>query len=191
MTPQATTGRFRCGFQGCDYKTNRMYNFKRHMFAVHLKNVTQSIIRRKRPIADGASIQEESTVFADPLAFPWTIFNICCVVLFIVRLLWINWLIMCSCGIFHLPSMVFIVFADVPAGDFQRYSCINCGKSYFAQTAFLYHIKFECEKLTAFSCTQCGKKFKRREHLTQHYRQAHLTILWIYIWQCVEISRLM
>lgn len=184
MTPQRTTGRFRCGFQGCDYKTNRMYNFKRHMFGVHLKNVTQSIIRRKKPNAPSAPIQEESKVFADPLAFPWTSFNICCVT--IVQLLWINWLIMFLCSVIHFPSMVFIVFTDAPAGDFQRYCCINCGNSYFGQTALLRHIKFECEKLTAFSCSQCGKKFKRREHLTQHYRQAHLTILWIYVSVCAN-----
>lgn len=58
--------RFRCGFQGCTYKTGRMFNYKRHMFTVHLKKKVFN--KRKKPLP--IQPKTEESVFADPLAFP-------------------------------------------------------------------------------------------------------------------------
>lgn len=69
--PGAVRGRFRCGFEGCDYKTDRMYNFKRHMFAVHLKNDKSCLFIKKKKSKPVIILpREEAAVFADPLAFP-------------------------------------------------------------------------------------------------------------------------
>lgn len=71
-------GRFRCGFGGCDYKTDRMYNFKRHMFALHLKNDKLYNSGKKKKLNLSADLLrllqtepgEAPTLLADPLALP-------------------------------------------------------------------------------------------------------------------------
>lgn len=71
ITASTVRGRFRCGFEACDYKTDRMYNFKRHMFAVHLKNEKPYIAKKKKINPEITQTLEESAIiFADPLAFP-------------------------------------------------------------------------------------------------------------------------
>lgn len=69
-TSTPVRGRFRCGFQACDYKTDRMYNFKRHMFGVHLKNEKPYISKKKKPNPDVTALSEIPEIFADPLALP-------------------------------------------------------------------------------------------------------------------------
>lgn len=53
-------------------------------------------------------------------------------------------------------------------GDFQRFVCNNCGRSYKYKKGLTQHQRLECGKEPKFVCPFCPYKAKQKVALTSH-----------------------